>query len=88
MGEKINKYMMATKAYHKMGDISRDEEDLCFIHEIGKDYYVGSWVTGFGFINVEFPKETTRELTQEEIDKYNKTYVRIGSQPAIKLKVD
>ena len=81
-------YMMATKAQHKLGDISRDEEDLCYIHEETDDCYIGSWVTGFGFVNVEFPKETTRELTQEEIEKYNKMKVRINSQPAMQLKVD
>ena len=87
MGEKVNKYMMATRAEHKMGDLSRDEEDLCHICEIGKDYYIGSWVTGLGFLNVMFPKETTRELTDEEIVKYNKMSIQISSQPPIKLKV-
>ena len=88
MGEKVNKYMIATKAEHKMGDLSRDKESLCHINEIGKDYYIGSWVTGFGFFNVMFPKETTRELTDEEIKKYNKEYIQIGSQLPIRLKVD
>jgi len=88
MGEKVNKYMMATKAIHKLGDISSEVEDLCHICEVGSEYYIGSWVTGLGFFNVMFPKETTRELTPEEIEKFNKQYVQIGSQPPIKLKVD
>ena len=83
----MNKYMMATKAIHKLGDISR-EEDLCVIYDETKTDYIGNWITGFGFIKVKFPKETTRELTSEEVEKYNKTYVQISSQPAIKLKVD
>jgi len=88
MGEKVSKYMIGTTAIHKMGDISREEGDLCYIHEIGKDYYVGNWVTGYGFIRVLFPKETTRGLTQEEKDYWNGRGVQIGSQPAFPLKVD
>ena len=84
----MKKYMMATKAIHQMGDISRDEEDLCVVFAEDKENYIGNWVTGFGFIEVKFPKETTRELTNEEVKEYNKTYVQISNQPPIKLKVD
>ena len=45
-------------------------------------------MTGFGFIKVEFPKETTRELTEEEIERYNKTSIQIGSQPPYKLNIE
>lgn len=65
------KYLMATKAIHGLGDISRDEPDLCVVNEEHNDYYVGHWVTGFGFMDVKFPKETTRELTKRERKKYN-----------------
>ena len=85
--EKIDKYMMATKAIHKLGNISRDEPDLCHVHAETATDYIGNWVTGFGFIDVKFPKKTTRNLT-EEIDLYNGTYIQIGSQPSIELKVD
>ena len=88
MGEKVDKYMMATKAMHKLGDISSDIPDLCHIHEIGKEHYIGNWVTGFGFINVKFPKDTTRELTEEEVRYYNTRSIQIGSGPLMKLKVD
>ena len=84
----MKKYMMATKAMHMTGDISSDKEDLCVIFEEIDTHYVGNWITGFGFIEVEFPKETTRELTVTEVEKYNKTYVQIANQPPIKLKVD
>jgi hypothetical protein len=60
------KIMLATKALHKSGNISRDEPDLCIVHSETPHYYVGSWVTGFGFFDVWFPKETTRELTDGE----------------------
>lgn len=79
---------MATKAMHKLGDISSDTPDLCFIHEETDEHYIGNWVTGFGLINVEFPKETTRELTPEEIAHYNLMQVQIADHPPYKLKVD
>ena len=82
------KYMMATKAIHKLGDISSDEPDLCFIREETGKHYIGNWVTGFGFINVKFPKETTRNLTKKEVEHYNKMSIRINNQPAFQLKVD
>ena len=81
-------YMMATKAYHKLGDLTRDEADLCYVCEETEMNYMGSWVTGFGFINVVFPKETTRPLTNAEIDKYNRMSVQINTQPPVRLKVN
>jgi len=79
---------MATKAIHKMGDISRDKPDLCIINSEDESNYIGNWVTGYGFVEVEFPKETTRELTEEEIKNYNKSFIRLSDNPPIKLKVD
>lgn len=58
--------MMATKAYHKLGDISSDKPNFCLIFSETEDCYIGRWMEGFGFINVSFPKATTRELTPEE----------------------
>ena len=85
--KELDQYMMATKAIHKLGDISRDEEELCYIHGEDEENYIGMFVEGYGFVDVKFPKETTRKLTQEEIEKYNKKYVQINSQPAHKLNV-
>jgi hypothetical protein len=82
------RYLMGTKAFHQLGDISREEYDLFSAIGETEKYWVGAWLTGMGFFNVLFPKETSRDLTSEEIEKYNKTYVKIGSQPALKLKVD
>lgn len=81
------KYMMATKAIHKLGDISRDEPDLCCIGREDNNNYYGNWVTGFGFIDVCFPKSTTRDLTKEEVEKYHNTYIQIGSQFPSKLNI-
>ena len=66
-----SKYMMATKAIHMLGDISSNVPDLCIVDEETETDFIGNWVTGLGFINVKFPKETTRELTKEEIERYN-----------------
>ena len=85
---KLPCYMMATTAIHQLGDISRDEPDLCHIKEETDTDYIGMWATGFGFFGVKFPKETTRTLTPKEIEKYNKTYIQIADHPAHKLKVN
>lgn len=82
------KYMMATKAYHKLGEISSDVPDLCVVRRETETDWYGSWVTGFGFVDVRFPKETTRELTTDEIDSYNAMYVQIANQPPVKLTVN
>lgn len=84
----MNKYMMATKAMHKLGDISSDVPDLCYIQDEDEKNYIGSWVFGLGFCEVKFPKETTRDLTEVEIKRYNGSAVQIGSNDPIKLKVD
>ena len=93
--EKIDKYMIATTAIHKLGDLSREldiegqlMENLCRVSEEDNENYYGMWTTGFGFFGVKFPKESTRELSQEEIDFFNTKSVRISSQPPVKLKVD
>lgn len=79
----MNKYKIATKAYHKLGDISRDEPDLCEIFEDDEDNYYGEWITGFGFIDVCFPKETTRDLTEDEIRQYVGTSIAINNNPPL-----
>ena len=79
--------MMATKAYHQMGDISRDEPQLCFIYSETKDYWVGQWCEGFGFFNVLFPKDTTRYVTKEEVEEFNGRQMYINSRPIGKLEV-
>lgn len=71
-------YLMATKAMHKLGDISRDEPDLCVVFSETDTDYIGRWVEGFGFANVRFPKATTRELTAEEKARYDGRYLAMG----------
>jgi len=66
------KYLMGTKAYHQLGEISRDKENLFGAIGETDEYYIGCWVTGYGFFNACFPKETSRELSDKEIKDYNK----------------
>lgn len=71
----IGKLMMATKAHgdplspHSR-DISRDEPDLMRVDGEDGDCWVGHWIEGFGFINVYFPKATTRPCTETEKASY------------------
>lgn len=58
--------LMGTEADHQLGDISRDEPDYFYAVREDKKNYYGSWLTGFGFINVRFPKATSRPMTDDE----------------------
>ena len=82
------KYMMGTKAYHQLGEISSDEYDIFYCENESNDYWIGSWVTGFGFFNVCFPKSTSRELTADEISYYKTLNYQINSQPSQKLNIN
>ncbi len=81
------KHLMGTKAYHILGDISREEYDLFAAIGQTDKFWIGMWTTGYGFFNVLFPKESSRELTKKEVEEYNKKYIQIGSGPAVKLNV-
>lgn len=85
----MDKHMMATKAYHKLGDISRDHDDLCRVYDQDDENFYGMWVTGYGFFDVKFPKETTRELTKEEIKQFSEMNISLSgcNLGKIKLKV-
>ena len=63
MDTERNHYIMATNAAHVTGDLSSKNPDLAVVYEDRGDFWVGNWVTGFGFINVWFPKSTSRELS-------------------------
>ncbi len=81
------KYLMGTKAFHQLGEMTMEDYDLFLAEGETDKYWIGAWTISFGFFNALFPKETSRELTQEEIEKYNKTYIQINSQQPIKLDI-
>jgi hypothetical protein len=60
------RYLMATAAAHLMGDLSEDAPHPCVIYAEDWDVYYGTWVLGAGFVDVRFPKETTRLPTPGE----------------------
>lgn len=83
--EKNYGYMMATTAFHFTGEISEEEPSLCAIGGETRDddfgYYTGMWVLGYGYYNVLFPKNSTRPLTDEEVEYWSTRQVAIGHQP-------
>lgn len=82
-------YMMGTTAYHQLGNLSRDGENLFRVVEETNDYYVGSWLEGYGFFNVLFPKTTSRSLTEEEIETYsNLSFGIVGSGYSNKITIN
>lgn len=58
--------MMATKAFHLLGDISRDAPDYFMVTAENDACFIGYWLIGFGFMEVCFPKDTTREMNDAE----------------------
>lgn len=79
----LPKHVMATKAYHPgtAGDLSRDEESLAIVHEYNaeKGVYIGNWISGFGFIGVEFDPEGMRSLTPDELAAAEQRHFVIGN---------
>jgi hypothetical protein len=63
-----DKIRMGTEAYHQLGDLSRDEPEFFWVDSEDADNYYGAWLTGFGFVNVRFPKSTTRVPSRFEIE--------------------
>lgn len=60
-------------------DISRDEPDFCVVYgEHADGCLKGRWVEGFGFVGVHFPRETTREITPDEQERYQALNLVIG----------
>lgn len=62
--------------------VSELSEHVCEIWEETQDDWIGNWITGMGFVKVKFPKETTRALIPEEIEKFEKMNFRISDGPS------
>lgn len=83
MRSETGKYMMATTAFSSgtpVFDISRDEPDLCIIFDEDADNYIGNWVEGFGFVDVRFPKTTTKALTAEDVNEYHGMHLSLAGR--------
>lgn len=85
--DKTGLYIMATTAYHKTGNISRDKPDLAIVFSEDDDNLYGNWMFGYGFINVKFPKNTVKKLTENDIKKFNKISYGINNQILGKLDI-
>lgn len=85
-----DRYMMATTAIHTLGDISRDEPDLARIYGEDGDDYIGQWVAGYGYVNVRFPKASTRPLNAKEIAYYRTRVLETptGLEPVLPEEYD
>ncbi len=78
---KRDKLRMGTSAMgggKKRLDISRDDEDYFHVDSETEHFYIGSWITGFGFFDVAFPKATSRPLTDEEFEWFLDNPVTLG----------
>jgi hypothetical protein len=73
------RYMMATIAHHKLGDLSRPEPNLALITGEDDEHWIGSWVEGLGYFNVRFPKATTRGLSPAELEQYDGHFLDVGA---------
>lgn len=79
--DELGMYIMATEAHHMTGDISSDEYDLALVFDEDENNLYGNWVFGFGFIDVRFPKNTVREITSDDISKYDGKMFAINNKP-------
>lgn len=80
-------YKMATKASHLTGDIGEKIPDICSVYKEDEENFYGSWVFGGCFVDVKFPKATTRDLTPEEVEYYHgRNITMCGFVHAINIK--
>ena len=67
--------LLATRAYHRLGDVSRKKLDLCFVSGETEKFFIGCWYKHSFLTDVIFPKKTTRKIASaEEAKKYLDCY--------------
>ncbi len=77
----MNKIMVlkgGSPAIHKLGDISREQDDFITVYAEEGDQWIGQFNEGYGFIDVRFNKSDVRPCTKEEIDELNKKWFAIN----------
>lgn len=87
----MNKIMVlkgGSPAIHKLGDLGRKEDNFIKVSTETDTHYIGSFVEGFGFFNVEFKKEDCRLLTIEEKNKLSGSWWGINDNPIGRLFID
>lgn len=76
-------------AIHKMGNIGRKNDEFIRVQSENKDYYIGQFEEGFGFIDVKFKKSDCRNITKEEREFLKKQYASINGEYILyKIDVD
>lgn len=65
-------------AIYKLGDIGRDEDDLIYVKTETEDHFIGNFVEGFGFAEVQFKKSDCRPLNPSEIEDLNNSVIQLG----------
>lgn len=75
-------------ALHQLGNIGTDIDDHIVVNAEDDNYYIGRYVTGYGFFDVHFRKEDVRPLTKEEVDEFNTRYLGIDGQVFNKNNID
>ena len=84
----LTRHMMANACEYSQERFENFEEyDIFFAEREDADNYFGNCITGAGFFNVRFPKTNVRELTPEEIAKYQDLPLAINSTPIGNLKL-
>lgn len=79
-----SKYMIASDAWHRTGDVSRDPA-ICEIYAESDNVYIGRWLVGLGYERIQFPKNTTRDLTEKEKEKYKYEWFQIVNNPPFRI---
>lgn len=81
------KIRMGTTAHHLLGDISREQAEICVLTEESETHYMGFWLEGFAMMGTKFPKDSVRELTEEEKTFYHDRPLHQKGKPWKKLNV-
>lgn len=83
----MNKIMVlkaGADAIHKLGNISREDDEYINVKREDENYYYGMFLEGYGFYDVKFNKKDCRPINKEEfmerngmVMQMNKLYSRI-----------
>lgn len=75
-------------ALHKLGNISRTDDEFIDVKEETETEYIGNFSEGFGYIDVRFDKKDCRPITKEEVDSLNKKVFTINNKVYGRICVD